>query len=137
MICAVPAYAIQNTAIPGYSLPWYTIVLDLAGRSDAVSSTGGPLGLVIPLSGAVSGRSTAGVSIQWRGSVDGYVSAQLNAEPYPIPSLVHYVLFDPIDPVALGQWADRFSQWSEEHMIRIYREVSRLGQEKAAEWVDA
>jgi len=74
--------------------------------------------------------------LQWRG---GYVPAATLLDPYPIPMLWQYVQrgLNPADPFQQGvfEWSKQISQWCEEHVTRVYREVSRMTTEKASDWV--
>jgi len=76
------------------------------------------------------------MTLQWRGA---YVPAATLLDPYPIPMLWQYAQrgLNPADPFQQGvlEWSKQISQWCEEHMSRVYREVSRMTTEKANDWV--
>lgn len=107
----------------------------LAGSVGAVSSVTGHFGETHLLAGHVGALSSVVVrGLQMRRRV--FVPAQALAAPYPVPRLHDFARGENFH-AGFEQWSLAYSKWWEEHMIRVMREVARLGQEKASRWQDA
>lgn len=121
------------------------MIHDLAGTITGVSAITLTSAAVTwcNVEGSVAAESAVEGRVQYKAG--SYVPAQVLAEPYPIPTLWRYLGMaggafgrnqEEAFRAAAQEWANEIERWSEEHMTRVMRDLSRLGQEKTAEWVE-
>jgi len=99
--------------------------VDLAGSIAAASSASGAL--APPPQSSVSATSAVSASLQIvrQASEEVYSSAQVLFEPFPVPLLWSYATAGDPPNESVSQWAQAFSEWSEQHIAKIMRDMNQ------------
>lgn len=119
--------SVSGTTNAPSGVPCYLVI---TGSSGFVASSS----VILAIAGSVEASSTVSCNnIEWRSAA--YVPAVTLYEPYPVPLLWKYTLPGVAFNDAVSQWSNDMARWSEEHMIRVMRELSRMSKEVATDWV--
>jgi hypothetical protein len=109
------------------------VMHEAAGSIEAVFGAAARLSRIHGVSGRIDAQSFVFGRLQRRPG--DYVPGQSLVEPYPVPMLWDYLRGSNVRQ-GLEQWAADLMRWRQEHATRAFRELARLGQEKAAQWED-